>query len=261
MTVDKAAVIRNGIVPTDRIKDIVPVIEWDLKSNYIAKNDLMLLDYLATNAWTRPLYVASPGSLGNVLNIDKYFHLEGTLYRFMPVLPKPEMESIGGINIDRTWDIMMNKAKFGNLNNPKVTVDRETFRNIYYERLSFTRLGYALILENRPDSAVRVADRCQQMFPPNKCGYDFFQMQLLEIYFRANSTAKGMKLANELTRIYKQNINYYLSTGSFMEYWKDDIGNSFGTLQRLAGIVKKYNQPELAANIEQFIKEKAGGLR
>ena len=261
MTVDKAAVIRNGIVPADRVNDIVPVIEWDLKSNYITKNNLMLLDFLATNAWSRPLYIASPGSLGSILNIDKYFHLEGTLYRFMPVLPKKGMESIGGINVDRTWDIMMNKAKFGNLNKPKVTVDRETFRNIYYERLSFTRLGYALLIENRRDSAARVADRCQQMFPANKCGYDFFQLQLLEIYFRAGSNGKGLKLANELTRIYKQNINYYLSTDSFMDYWKEDIGNDLGTLQQIAGIAKKYKQPELNISIEQFIKQKTGSLK
>ena len=261
LTVDKAAVIRNGIVPADRINDIVPVIEWDLKSNYITKNDLMLLDFLATNAWSRPLYIAFLGSLQNVLNIDNYFHLEGTLYRFMPVLPKKEMEAIGGINVDRTWDIIMNKAKFGNLNNPKVTVDRETLRNLNYERSSFIHLGYALLIENRPDSAVRVADRCQQMFPAGKCGYDYIQTQLLEIYFRAGSIDKGMKLANELTRVYKQNINYYLSTGGFMDYWREDIGNDLGTLQHIAGVARKYKQPGLTNAIEQFIKQKTESLK
>jgi hypothetical protein len=261
MTVDRAAVIRNGIVPADRVNDIVPVIEWDLKSNYITKNDLMLLDFLATNAWSRPLYVATPGSLANVLDIGKYFHLEGTLYRFMPVLPKKGMETIGGINIDRTWDLMMNKGKYGNLNNPKVTVDRESFRNIYWERFSFTHLAYAMIVKNKYDSAVQVADRCQQVFPPAKCGYDYFQLQLLEIYFKAGASEKGMRLANELTRIYKQNINYYLSTGDFMGYWKDDIGNDLGTLQQIAGIVRKHNQPGLTNDIEQFIKDKTSSLR
>jgi hypothetical protein len=261
MTVDKAAAIRNGIVPVDRINDIVPVIEWDLKTNYITKNDLMLLDFLATNAWSRPLYIASPGSLANVLNLDKYFHLEGTLYRFMPVLPKKGTEVLGGVNVDRTWDLLMNKAKFGNLNNPNVSVDRETFGNIYYQRNSFTHLGYALIAQNKSDSAVRVADRCQQVFPPNKCGYDYFQLQLLEIYFRAGAGDKGKKMATELIRIYKQNINYYLSTGVFMGYWKDDIGSDLSTLQQIANLTRKFKQPALANDIEQFIKEKAGSLK
>jgi len=261
MTVDRAAVIRNGIVPADRINDIVPEIDWDIKTNYITKNDLMLLDFLATNAWSRPFYVASPGSLSSVLEINKYFHLEGMLYRFMPVPPKKGMEAVGGVNVERTWDIVMNKAKYGNLNNPKVTVDRESFRNIYYERFSFTRLGYALLVENKPDSAVQVADRCQEMFPPNKCGYDYFQLQLLEIYFKAGANVKGVNLANELIRIYKQNLNYYLSTGSFMGYWRDDIGNDLGTLQQIAGIARNHNQPVLANDIDQFINEKAGSLK
>jgi hypothetical protein len=99
------------------------------------------------------------------------------------------------------------------------------------------------------------------MFPPNKCGYDYFQLQLLEIYFKAGANVKGVNLADELIRIYKQNINYYLSTGSFIGYWKDDIGNDLGTLQQIAGIARKHNQPVLANDIDQFIKEKAGSLR
>ena len=261
MTVDRAAVIRNGIVPADRINDIVPVIEWDLKTNYITKNDLMLLDFLATNAWSRPLYVASPGSLSNVLNIEKYFHVEGTLFRFMPVLPKKGMEAIGGVNVDRSWDILMNKAKYGNLNSPHVTVDRETFNNLNYERFGLAHLAYALIFENKPDSAIRVADRCQEMFPPNKCGYDYFQLQMLEIYFKSGATDKGMKLANELTRIYKQNILYYLSTGTFIGYWKDDLGDDLGTLQHIARIARTFKHPELAINIDNFVKETASSLK
>jgi len=118
-----------------------------------------------------------------------------------------------------------------------------------------------MIVENKHDSAIQVADRCQQVFPPAKCGYDYFQLQLLEIYFKAGSAEKGMKLANELTRIYKQNINYYLSTGDFMGYWKDDIGNDLGTLQQISGITRKHNQPALTNDIEQFIKDKTGSLR
>ncbi len=257
MTVDKQAVIKNGIVPADRVRDIVPVIEWDLKANYITKNELMLLDYLANNAWSRPLYVASLHSMSNILNIDKYFHLEGTMYRFMPVLPKKGMESIGGVNTDRTWEVMMNKAKFGNLNKPSVTVDRESFRNIYYQRASFTRLGYALLAEGRCDSAVLVADRCQEMFPPAKCGYDYFQMQLLEIYLKGGAIDKGVALANQLTIIYKQNINYYLTTGSFMDYWQDDLGKDLAILRRIATIMKRYKQEKVVLDIESFIHQKS----
>jgi hypothetical protein len=261
LTVDKQAVIKNNIVPKDRINDIVPVIEWDLKASYITKNELMLLDYLANNAWSRPLYVASLHSMTNILNIDQYFHLEGTMYRFMPVLPKKGMESIGGVNTDRTWEVMMKKARFGNLYKPSVTVDRESFRNIYYQRASFTRLGYALLAEGRRDSAVQAADRCQQMFPAAKCGYDYFQMQILEIYLRGGAIDKGITLANQLTYIYKQNINYYLTTGSFMDYWQDDFSKDMAVLQRIAAIMKRYKQDRIASDIESFIYQKTKNLK
>lgn len=261
MTVDKQAVIKNNIVPADRINDIVPVVEWNLKASYITKNELLLLDYLANNAWSRPLYVASLNSMSNILNIDKYFHLEGTMYRFMPVLPKKSMEAIGGVNTDRTWEIMMKKARFGNLYKPSVTVDRESFRNIYYQRASFTRLAYALLAEGRRDSAVQAADRCQQMFPPAKCGYDYFQMQMLEIYFRGGAIDKGIALSKQLTYIYKQNINYYLSTGSCLEYWQDELGKDLNILQRIGAIMKRYKQEKAALDIESFINQKTKNLK
>jgi hypothetical protein len=171
------------------------------------------------------------------------------------------METIGGVNTDRTWDIMMKKARFGNLYKPSVTVDRESFRNIYYQRAGFTRLAYALLAEGRRDSAVQAADRCQQMFPPAKCGYDYFQMQMLEIYFRGEAIDKGVALASQLTHVYKQNINYYLSTGSTLEYWQDELGKDINILQRISAILKRYKQEKAASDIESFIYQKTKSLK
>ena len=167
------------------------------------------------------------------------------------------MENIGGVNTDRTWDIMMKTARFGNLNNPAVTVDQESFRNIYYQRASFTRLSYALLNEGRRDSAVQAADKCQLMFPPAKCGYDYFQLQFLEIYLRGGAIDKGVALAKHLTGIYQQNINYYLASGELMDYWQDELGKDIAVLQRIAAIMKQYKQDKVATDIETFIHTKA----
>jgi len=71
----------------------------------------MLLDFLATNNWKRPLYFANPSTVEDFMEIDQYCHLEGLVYKFMPVLAGDRIQGLGGITSSQpTYDILMNNA-------------------------------------------------------------------------------------------------------------------------------------------------------
>ena len=94
LTVDKEKVLKNGIVPQRFADKIVKEVQWDVKSNYLFKNDLMLFDFLASNDWKRPIYFASPSTVSNVFNVAKYCQMEGWVYKFMPVQPGNDNEGM-----------------------------------------------------------------------------------------------------------------------------------------------------------------------
>lgn len=261
ITVDSASLVKNGIVPASLADRVVSSVEWDIKSNYLGKNDLMLLDFLAKNKFKRPIYFASPSSLSDAVDVDKYCYQEGFVYRFMPVRPDNQdfIKGVGSVNADISYDIMMNKCKWGNLNMPGVYVDRESYRNTMIPKQNFARLARKLTLENKMDSAVRVCDYVQQIFPDNKIHFDYYMIQFVDVYFKAGAFEKGNKLANRLMQIYQQNTDYYLSLNpEFRGNYDEDLNEAFGFFNSMKQIAEQYDQKDIVKRVDKFMNERMG---
>ena len=255
LTIDSAKVVDNGIIPPEMAGRIVPEIKWTLKQNALYKNDLMFLDFLATSDWERPIYFANPSAISKVFNVDKYCHMEGFVYRFMPFEAKEYISGIGGVSADASYDILMNKCDWGNLNDPKVTVDRESYRNSRMPKQNFLRLAQALLNENKKDSVIAVLDTCLKYFPDEKITYDLLMMPFAEVYYRAGAIEKGNAIMKRLAEIYSDDIRYYLSLEpEFTDtYYSKDIQQAFAILQRLSQIAKENKQIDLAKSIDSTL--------
>jgi hypothetical protein len=251
LTIDKQAVIRSGTVPESMHDRIVSEITWEIKQNGLYKNDLMLLDFIASNNWERPIYFTNPNSVSKVLNVDKYCHMEGMVYRFMPVEAEGVVQNLGGVYTAGSWELLMEKASWGNLHLPDVTVDRESNRNSIMAKQSYVRLAQALIAEAKPDSASAVLDKGMYFFPHEKITFDFYMLPWVEVYYRADNIEKGNELARLLLNRYLDDLRYYNSLGAkFKAYYDSNIQEAMAVLQRLAQIADQHKQIELAKEIE-----------
>ncbi|MBE0664016.1 MAG: DUF2723 domain-containing protein [Bacteroidales bacterium] len=254
ITIDRDAVLANGIVPAHMADHIEPELSWEVKPNAIYRNDLMLLDFLATSNWTRPLYFTSPSGILEALNLEEYIHLEGFVYKLMPVKADHYVRGLGGINVEATYDALMNKAKWGNINDPRVTVDRESMRNSMFPRQNFMRLAQALLDENRIDSAVAVADRFVEIFPNDKFPFDRFTTPFTEVYYEAGMFEKGNELVRTIANNYMADIDYYDNQRpAVAAYFGEDREIAMIMLQRLSMSARVYDQPEVAEEIDSFI--------
>jgi hypothetical protein len=251
LTVDSANAVRNGIVPAYMAGRIVPFVEWEIKSNYLYKNDLMLLDFLASNNWERPLYFASPSSVSKVLGIDKYCHQTGVVYKFIPVLADDYIAGLGGVDAEASYEILMNKCKWGNLNQPGVYVDRESYRNSMMHKQNFMRLAQALVNKGKNTEAIAVADRCLQEFPNEKMTFDYYMLPLAEVYYLAGDTIKANNFVKTLADIYTGNLTYYSSVSpEFSSFYEDDRMQAFAVMSRIWEYGRTYNQQPLLDEIK-----------
>ncbi|MCK4406059.1 MAG: hypothetical protein KAV44_00140, partial [Bacteroidales bacterium] len=256
LTIDSATVVDNGIVPIELADQIVPFIEWELKQSALYKNDLMLLDFLATNNWERPIYFANPSALNKALGVDKYCHLHGIVYKFMPVKAKNYISGLGGISTDPTYDILVNKAKWGNLNDPNVTVDRESARNSGIVKQNYIRLARALNKENKKDSAIVVLDKCLEFFPDEKFSYDYYILPFADAYYEAGALEKGNKIVERLVEVYEDNLNYYSSLDATRaKSFDNDRQQSIAIIQRLGQLAKENGQDTLSKKIDSIFYE------
>jgi hypothetical protein len=246
LTVDKEACLRNGIVPESMADRIVDEITWEVKDKALWKNSLLLLDFMATNNWERPVYFTSFNDMSKVLGIDKYLHMEGLAYRFIPVLAEDYYKGLGGVYREGSYDLLINKAQWGSLNQEGVVPDRESVRNAVYAQQAYSRLAQALVNHDEYDSAIIVMDKFQEFFPNDKFPFELRLYQFPEMYYICGDTPKGDQFLRDIAGNYIDKVHYYLGMEpKFRDYYAEDIEEGMSLLKHFSGVAKKYEREEL----------------
>ena len=257
LTVDKEACLRNGIVPPELADRIVDEIDWEIKDNrVIFKNALMLLDFMATNNWERPVYFTSFSDMSTTLGIDKYLHMEGLAYRFMPVEAEDYVKMYrGGVYRQGSYDLLVNKANegivnWGSMNQDGVVPDRESVRNWSYAQQAYSRLSQALVNHGEFDSAVIVMDKYQEFFPNDKFPFDIRLYQFPEMYYISGATEKGDDFLGKISNNFFEKARYYSGMKpKFQDYYAEDIEEALSLMNHFKEVAKKYGRDELAQTI------------
>ncbi len=209
ITTDPVAASIKGYIPKNLIDSIVSPMEWELGKSYIYKHELLLLDLIATNQWERPLYFVYPGSIRSIMSIEKYCSLEGYIMRFLPVNAPNYIQGLGGMNVEKTYDLYMNKFRWGRIGEPDVFVDKESYRNVITYRNKFALLAQTLLIQNKNDSALKILNKSLQIFPISKIPGDLYTLAYIQLYYQLGQKDKAIQLANEISKYYSENYSYF----------------------------------------------------
>ena len=259
ITVDKEKVVANGIVPESMKDQIVDEIVWTIsdKVSYLSKNELMLLDFMATNNWDRCVYFTSLSDISNILGIDKYLHQEGLAHRFMPVLATEYYKGAGGVFIEGSYDLLVNKTRWGCLNNPDVTIDPESTRNISFVKMAYMRLAKALVNRARYEEAITVMDKCQEFFPDEKLPYGFYyEGYFPDLYYRAGAMEKGDDVLQKIAANAIDELRYYKTLEpKFAKYYKENIHDALSLVNTMADNAKRYHRSDIQKELDKVVDE------
>ena len=259
--VDKEAVIRNKVVPPEDYDKIVDEITIDLSNkSYISKDEMMILDLIANNNWERPIYWAITVGSNKYLNLQDYFQVEGFAYRFVPIKQNSSPQSLvyGSVATDIMYDNMMNKFKWGNMNDSTVYIDENNARMMTNIRNSFNRLATGLIEEGKKDSAIAVIDRSFELIPNNVVQYEYFAIQLVDSYYKAGAPEKGKAIIEKALDIYNNELDYFFSLQPKYIQTADvneSIQRDLFYLQRMQQIARTNGDTELAKKITDISQQ------
>jgi len=252
MVVDKAAVIRNKVVDPQDYDKIVDTLNIDLSSkHYITKDELMVLDMIANNNWERPMYFAITVGRDKYMNLQDYFQLEGLAYKLVPV----KTESDGGINMGKVdsklmYANVMDKFKWGNMNNPKVYIDENNSRMMMNIRNTFNRLAETLVAEGQNDKATQVLDRCVELIPHKVVPYNYFSMMMAETYFKAGKPENGKEIIRTIMTDYEEQLDYFFKLNKPMRASVDDeIQRILYFMREMSNVCTRGNQAELSKEV------------
>ncbi|MCR5131512.1 MAG: DUF2723 domain-containing protein [Prevotella sp.] len=167
LNVDKQAVRESGMMAPDGRRaselsdDEIPdrmVIPLSGRRG-LHKGQLAFLEVLANSNWRRPVYVCVSVPSSQYLGLDEYLVTEGFAARFTPFPHDKEKEVV---DTERTYQNLMTRFRFGNINRPGIYLDTPTMQMCSRARMTFAQLAVSL---KNPADREKVLRKCDLEIP------------------------------------------------------------------------------------------------
>ena len=161
----------------------------------------------------------------------------------------------GRINTTVMYDNIMNKYKWGNMNNPKVYLDETNMRMVMNFRNNFARLADALIREGKNDKALNVLNKCMEVMPEKCIPLDFYAFPLVEGYYQLGKTETANVMAEKIAKLYTQYLNYYASLDSEkVKFSESDIRRDMQILNAVREMTGHFKNTKLSEDLNTKLK-------
>ena len=216
MKIDKEAVRKSGMMlPGDSIPDRMVISLQGKQALY--KGDLMMLEMIANCNWTRPLYVAITVGSENFMNLGDNFVQEGLANRITPFNTQGNSDQTGinmrDFDTEKTYDVMMNRFKWGGLNVPGLYIDETVMRMCYTHRREMANLALHLIAKGEKEKALKVLQKLEKVLPTYNVPVSYMSGSgdMAQAYAMLGQKAKARQLYDALWKISMQYANYYMS--------------------------------------------------
>ena len=247
MTIDKEAVRKSGMMmATDSIPDKMVI---SLKGKHaLYKGDLMILEMLAECNWTRPIYVAVSVGDDNYINLGDNTITEGLVYRITPFTTTHDGKPLEGVkNFDtkRTYDNVMNRFKFGGVDQPGIYLDETVMRMCYTHRRIMARLAVELISEGQDKKAEKVLRYTAQQIPSTNVPHNYTSgsMDMARAWATLGNTKEALTIMNQLWTTAAQYMRWYCTLEGFrFDAAQNDCAIQLYIMQQLIALADTFDE-------------------
>lgn len=205
LVVDRGRAISSGWVDAGEANKMVDRIPFKFgKKNFLMKGELAVLDIVASNVYDRPVYFNTTIMPSYIQGYEDYMQLEGMALRVVPIKTNRDRSlgifGYGRLDENATYDAVMNKYEWGNLDKKNLFVDDSYRATQQAHRLSMTRLASKLFESGDRQRAVDVAEKYFEAFPHMNFPYDMTVLPFLDVLAQSGAESAKMHLrilANE----------------------------------------------------------------
>jgi tetratricopeptide (TPR) repeat protein len=176
----------------------------------VYKSEMMMYEMLARCNWERPLYVAMTVGSENYGNLGNNFVQEGLANRLTPFNTKASGKRI---DTAKMYDNMMNRFKFGGIDNPDLYLDETVLRMCYTHRRLFSQLASQLIAEGEKDKAKKVLEKAEKEIPEYNVphSYQSGSLELAQSWLTLGEKKKAAHLAEAVAKNASEYCAWYTS--------------------------------------------------
>ena len=207
ITIDKEAVRRSGMmIAGDSIPDVMHISLKGKRAVY--KNEMMIYEMLCRTNWERPMYVACTVGSDNYGSLGNNFVREGLADRITPFNTK---ESGMTMDTERMYDNLMNKFRFGGLDNPEIYLDETVLRMCYTHRRLFATLAMQLMREGKEEKALEVVRYAKEVIPAETVRHNYMSgsMDLARVWLMHGEKQEAEGIVTDIATNACEYLDWY----------------------------------------------------
>jgi hypothetical protein len=206
----------DSIALLDRIPMKAPLHQTGQENvSYITKDELAIMDLIASNINDRPIYFAVTCRPEKMMGLQDYMQLEGLALRIVPVKSRSEqgmfVYGYGRVDRDKVYDNIMNQFKWGNFDQHETFVDRSYAPSVQSIRVVLLRTARLMNQAGEKDKAIALIEKYLSVFPHYNFPYDWNTMQLLNTLIDAGAYDKAKPHMDTLAKEIAGSLAFYTS--------------------------------------------------
>nr|MBS0037567.1 DUF2723 domain-containing protein [Saprospiraceae bacterium] len=260
--IDRERAVESGMADRSEVRNLVDRIEVNLGDRrFITKDDLAVLDLIASNFYDRPIYFSVTARPEKLMGMNDFLQLEGLGLRIVPIKSQSDRSlaiyGSGRVNVDASYERFTEKFKWGNFDKYDVYVDRSYLASVQAHRMTMMRTGLALMDEERYDMAADIGRTYLEAFPNMNFTYDpsvipFIQMLSGGGY--KEEAKEHLRTLAEVTREYMVFFNS-LDKSTLQAGFGRGVNYYRSGIQQMFMIIGDLDDPEFEREIRDTVEE------
>ena len=213
--IDPNRMLKNGLITLADTASFTPRINIKFPENpgYIIKDQLAVMDVIASNIYDRPIYFAVTCKNDKLLGLNDYMQMEGLGLKLIPVkTPSTRGLSIygsGRVDSDKAYDNIMNKWTWGNFDTQETFIDESYAAEIQAMKIIMMRVSEQLLKEGKNDKAAELAKKFFEAFPHFNFAYDDSVVPFIEILMGTSNKDEAQKHLGILAEETRQKLTFF----------------------------------------------------
>jgi hypothetical protein len=257
--IDKEKMLRNGLMTqkdTARMVDNI-LLRFSKNDSYISKDELAVMDVIASNIHERPIYFAVTCKNDKLLGLNDYMQMEGLGLRIIPVksssIRNLSIYGSGRVATEKVYDNVMNKWRWGNFDKKETFVDGSYAAEIQAMKITMMRTSQELLEQGKNEKAGNLAAKYFEAFPHFNFPYDESVVPFIEVLNEVGRTEEAKEHLKILADETMQKLRFYdsLNEEDFASF-KSDYGYAIRAVSDIFSVTRRMNDPDL---LQQFEKE------
>ena len=249
----------TGLLKGDTTEYVKKIdIRYGKGKNYLLKDDLAVLDIIASNFYDRPIYFATTCKNEKLQGLNDYMQLEGLALRLIPIKTASDktmaIYGSGRTDLDAIYNNVMTKWKWGNFDKKDLFVDKNYMAEVQAMKMSMLRASAGLSQIGDHARAADMAKKYFEGFPHMNFAYDAGVIPFINILVRAGEFEEAKKHLRILAKESDQYMKFYESLDNDdMSSFEQDMGYYVRGITDILRLSRELQDPDFDKEMNDLL--------